>query len=406
MPSMPTADVLLALILLGSTGCWVITPGDVADHEAALDADTGSDPFNPDFDDPGSWEAFDLSALGSDWTWFQGSTFDGRYLYLAHLDGLGAYRFDTQGGFTDPASWTSFGFAAIDDGVSSLGSVVFDGRYVYYGPGYEGDHLVLRHDPTQDFESAASWTTWDLGRTTYANGTSFDGRYAYFHCLRGGAQVRYDTQGPFTDAGSWEEFDASDFVAYDGRGMVFDGRYVYLGPWEDGQFGRYDTQGEFTARDSWTSFDTLVNLDPNASITHSGTTDGRYIYFSSTWEKSLLRHDTEGEFLSSSSWVALNVDDLGFLVYFSGAVFDGRYVIYPPNGQNEARRYDTRLAFDDPEAWESFAQLTLGAGVTGFGGGAFDGRYVYLIPQYDTTIVRFHAREPARMPDTYHGSFF
>ena len=393
--------------LLGASGCWVLTPGDVVDHDAALDTDTGEDPYNPDFDDAGSWEAFDLAEVGSDWTWLQGSTFDGRYLYLAHLDGQSAYRFDTQGGFTDPGSWTSFGFAEIDDGVSSIGSVVSDGRYVYWGPGWKGDHLVLRYDTTQDFESAASWTARDLGHTAHTNGAAFDGRYVYFDGHYGDTQMRYDTQLPFTDAGSWEEFDATDFVAYSPGGMIFDGRYLYYPYWEGEQIGRYDTRGEFTSRDSWTSFDIVVNVDARADVVHGGTTDGRYVYFSATWNHTLLRHDTVGEFLSSSSWEALDVEDLGFEMWFAGAVFDGRYVTYPAGGpSNETRRYDTRLGFDDPEAWESFAQLTLGAGAYGFGGGAFDGRYVYLIPQFDSTIVRFHAREPARMPDTWYGAFY
>lgn len=74
--------------------------------------------------------------------------------------------------------------------------------------------------------------------------------------------------------------------------------------------------------------------------------------------------------------------------YF-GAIFDGRYVYFAPQCNNEGRhghalRYDTHAAFDDAAAWQAHdASATSGLDTRGYYGAVFDGRYVYYVPRFD-----------------------
>ena len=74
---------------------------------------------------------------------------------------------------------------------------------------------------------------------------------------------------------------------------------------------------------------------------------------------------------------------------FFGAIFDGRYVYFAPQCNNEGRhghalRYDTHQAFGEAEAWQAYdAGITEGLRTTGFYGAVFDGRFVYYIPRFD-----------------------
>ena len=74
---------------------------------------------------------------------------------------------------------------------------------------------------------------------------------------------------------------------------------------------------------------------------------------------------------------------------YSGGVFDGRYIYFAPQCNNEGRhghalRYDTHLPFDDSAAWQAHdAGLTDGLTTKGYYGAVFDGRYVYYVPRTD-----------------------
>ena len=116
--------------------------------------------------------------------------------------------------------------------------------------------------------------------------------------------------------------------------------------------------------------------------------DGRYIYFSPQHDLSdrhgkALRFDTHGNFFDSGSWEGYDAgatNGLNTKGYY-GAVFDGRYVIYPPrrdpdNFHSRVLRFDTRGEFRDPGNWEAFEA----SGTNSSQSAAFDGRYVYLCP--------------------------
>ena len=74
---------------------------------------------------------------------------------------------------------------------------------------------------------------------------------------------------------------------------------------------------------------------------------------------------------------------------FFGAVFDGRFIYFAPQCNNDGRhgnalRYDTHQGFDAPAAWQAHdAGATGGLTTKGYYGAIFDGRYVYYVPRFD-----------------------
>ena len=84
---------------------------------------------------------------------------------------------------------------------------------------------------------------------------------------------------------------------------------------------------------------------------------------------------------------------------FVGALFDGRYVYFIPNGVGGTDdgyliQYDTTLPFGDMASytrmWVRYGGL--GGSNATYAGGVFDGQYVYLVPasgsRYASTIAR------------------
>lgn len=125
--------------------------------------------------------------------------------------------------------------------------------------------------------------------------------------------------------------------------------------------------------------------------------DGRYIYFSPQHDRKgrhgkVLRLDTHGDFKDPASWSAYNAARTSGLetVGYYGAVFDGRYVIFPPrfdghNYHSRVLRYDTQGAFDDPKSWDAYDAGAPHSSQSA----AFDGRYVYFCPgQYSEMMTR------------------
>jgi Concanavalin A-like lectin/glucanases superfamily len=219
-----------------------------------------------EFKDRASWKSHDAAGTdGHDTRDFDGSVFDGRYVYFAPLTHGAVLRYDTTGPFEDRASW-----AAYDGAKRGLGRTVgaiFDGRYVYLVP-YGACPVVLRHDTSGDFREDGSWEVYRLQDTPGLevlgyDGALFDGRFVYFipywdeGSVVHGVVLRYDTLGPFGDPRSWGCIDAgaTDGLVTTGfNGGATDGRFLYFAPWMDGtkftgRIGgsgrvlRYDTVG-------------------------------------------------------------------------------------------------------------------------------------------------------------------
>ena len=135
-----------------------------------------------------------------------------------------------------------------------------------------GEETTTRNGPDDRFTDSANWEAFDAGNiggltTKGYFGAAFDGRYVYYVPCRTadfhGTALRYDTEGDFKSAASWESFDAgsTDGLATVGfAGAVFDGRYIYYIPFSDatsrhGRVLRFDTQGSFTEAASWDAYD-------------------------------------------------------------------------------------------------------------------------------------------------------
>jgi hypothetical protein len=116
--------------------------------------------------------------------------------------------------------------------------------------------------------------------------------------------------------------------------------------------------------------------------------DGRYVYFSPQYDSKnrhgkVLRYDTHVPFKDALAWAAYDATRTDGLVCqgYYGAVFDGRYVFFPPRRNPEGfhsriLRYDTKGAFHSPSSWSAYE---IGVDHSSQSA-AFDGRYIYLNP--------------------------
>ncbi len=199
-----------------------------------------------EFKDRASWESHDASGTdGHDTRDFDGSVFDGRYVYFAPLTHGAVLRYDTTGSFGDRASWAAYN--GVKRGLGRTVGAIFDGRYVYLVP-YGGCPIVLRHDTSGDFrdDGAGSLPTpgharargarlrWRPVRRTLRLLHPLLGRG---HGLLDGVVLRYDTLGPFGEPRSWGCIDAGEtdgLVTTGFNGGATDGRFLYFAPWMDG----------------------------------------------------------------------------------------------------------------------------------------------------------------------------
>ncbi len=351
-------------------------------HGIALRYDTTST-----FDNTGSYESYDAGSTDSLATvGFAGAVYDGRYVYYVpfadeSVRHARVLRYDTQGDFDATASWDAFD-AEGTDGITQMlgydGAVYDNSRYVYFVPfGYDpfGHGKALRLDTQGDFSSAASWDAYDAGSTGSLTtkgyyGGAFDGRYVYYAPFHDGTDfharaLRYDTQGGFATAGSWDSYDAGstsslNTVGY--KGAVYDGsRYIYYVPFRDsdgrhGRVLRYDTTGDFDAAGSWEAYDAGFTDGLDTSGFVGAEYKAPYIYFvpysgeNNVYHGRVLRFDTGGDFDSAASWSGHDIgstDGLDTKGYKYSAN-DGRYLYFSPyqsqlgvNFSGSVIRYDT-----------------------------------------------------------------
>ncbi|MEM9608233.1 MAG: LamG-like jellyroll fold domain-containing protein [Actinomycetota bacterium] len=381
------------------------------------------------FTDTAAWSTFDPGAagVGVDPDGYEGTVFDGRYVYFVPLQD-GAFhgeimRYDTTGDFGSLAAWSAFDPSANGVGTEPVGYIggSFDGRYVYFAPyansgGGHGE--VLRYDTTGDFGTAGSWSTFDPGAAGVGVdadgyvGTHFDGRYLFFSPYWNGSTahgevLRYDTSGDFNTVGSWAAFDpGAGGVGVDADGfnrMVSDGRFLYFvpdvnGTSTHGEVLRYDLDAPFADVGSWAAFDPGANgvgVDPDGY--RDATFDGRYVYFApyqngASPSGEVLRYDTTQTFEVASSWTTFDPSANGVgtdATGYDGAEFDGRYVYFAPasnssGAHGEVLRYDTSGDFTTVGSWSAFDPGAAGVGTDpdGYEDPLFDGRYLYFSPSW------------------------
>jgi hypothetical protein len=131
----------------------------------------------------------------------------------------------------------------------------------------------------------------------------------------------------------------------------------------------------------WTKYKLSTMTDGTGAVF-----DGRYVYFPGQRSPSggvVARFDTTGNF--QSAWVEAPTP--GSAVY-GGGRFDGRRVIFAPDGAGPAIVYDTSTPFTASAS--IFTSQALQGSVSGT---AFDGEYVYFVPaDTSTPFQRFHTR--------------
>ncbi len=125
--------------------------------------------------------------------------------------------------------------------------------------------------------------------------------------------------------------------------------------------------------------------------------DGQYVYFVPNGSGTVTRYDTHGGFTSFGSWTTFDTTTFGPSAQgFSGAVYDGRYVYFVPYHTAAGYtgllvRFDTMGTFTGADAgtsWSTFDLTSLpvpdgGGALVGFASGVYDGNFVYLVPYYD-----------------------
>jgi len=271
----------------------------------------------------------------------------------------------------------------------------------------------------------ANWAAFDPGEHGVGNdpdgydGIVSDGRYVYFSPGFNGTEyhgevLRYDTDGDFEHASSWEAYDPGahgvGLIARGYRGPAFDGRYVYFAPFAidestvHGEVLRYDTSGEFSNILSWSAYNPSTHdIGFNTTGYNDAIFVGRYVYFvplvnSTGFHGEVLRYDTVANFDSPTSWRAF---DPGFNGIgstpdgYKSAVFDGRYIYFVPSHTSvdfhgEVLRYDTDGDFELTASWTAYdpGEHEVGTDPDGFAAAVFDGRYIYFGPGLGALGVR------------------
>ncbi len=304
---------------------------------------------------------------------------------------------------TGVSNWEAFDLRTLATTPSGLEGALFDGRYVYYVPYGSGSTtpsgLTVRYDTQGAFTSASSWEEFDLFAQLGARGYTgaiYDGRYVmYLPTNNNGTMtrvVRYDTQASFTAPASWESYDltngAGQFV-----GAAFDGRYIYAAPYNTNVVARFDTTMALSA--GWTYYDLSYVRAPLGFSAPSF--DGQYVYFTPLQPGAkLVRYDTKAAFLAAASWVSVDLaaQDV-HATGFQSSSFDGRRITFVPSNDptGTTLRYDTTQPLDGGP-YERFAiSSLLDGGAVSYCGSQFDGKYLYFAPltspfaRLDTTMA-------------------
>ena len=207
----------------------------------------------------------------------------------------------------------------------------------------------------------------------------------------------------FNDPNCWSSQDLSVLHPNGALfGGIYDGKHVYFpssivgssdGWWNGnktgvGQMLSYDPQQDFASDNAWTVFAT-TDASPAAFAFAGAVFDGRYIYFppfNPSGESVALRYDTTASFTQATAWAAADLQTFSKSyspVGYVGGAFDGRYVYFVPNCSYEypnglVLRYDSQGTFADAGSWSVFDTQTLSQDAAGFVGVAFDGRYLYF----------------------------
>jgi hypothetical protein len=299
--------------------------------------------------------------------------------------------------------------------------VVDDGRHLYFVPLANGDFhgLVARHDPSRELDDPNAWSFFDSAAVHPASRGFVDGLFDGSHLYlvpfcngrHHGQVTRYDTTRPFEDPASWQVFDTAS-VHEKSIGFVsgcWDGRHLYFAPYQldhaattHGRITRFDTRGDFADPAAWQVFDaTAVHADCRGF--HSAVWDGGdhvffvpYLRGPKDYNSRLARYDRRLPFDAPQAWQSFDLTAVhpGCRGYVGGTMHAGRLHLAPycdgTDRHGRVLRFDCGAALDDVSAWTMFDCARVDAGSRGFFGAVCDARSLYLVP---------HCRGPGQ----YHG---
>lgn len=363
-------------------------------------------------------------------SFFKGSVFDGRYLYLipnntGTLSGYPLYngvmlQYDTTLPIDSTSAYAFFDLSTINSSLVGFSGGCFDGRYVYLCSTQSSSTVftgkIVRYDTTLAFGTSASYTIFDVAGTggvdsslTGFSGCYFDGRYIYVSQSQindtpayGSLVLQYDTTQSFTSSVSYAKFDLTDITqsgfnatyAKGYNGLISDGRYLYLIPGKYNgtdfypYFIRYDiSTGDFTNAASWTYSDTSAAGFSTVNQLNAACFNGRYLYFvgSAGTDTGVIVsfNTTSGLFTAADyRWRVQLLNGSGGVPtasFSSGVVCDGRYVYITPQFGGNIVTYSPYTQSIYTAAAYSMYDIS-GTNTPGYQGSIFDGRYVYYIP--------------------------
>lgn len=361
---------------------------------------------------------FDVTIKNPSLKGFSGVAFDGRYLYYAPLsNAMGVFhgnvtRFDTKAHFQSVDSWESFDFSTLNTHACGFVDVFFDGQFIYFIPYHNTQHhgLVARYNTRELLDEPSAWSFFDLVEFLdpdcrgFVSG-SFDGRYLHlapYQCSwtqYNGRMVQFDTTLAFENPDSWKLFNSEEkWTESRGfHGAAPTNEHTYFIPYVrenrdyHGFLVRHKKNTPFDNLQNWSKFD-LTIVHPLAKGFVGGCFDGQYLYLAPYFNGIerhglVLRADTSKDVFDSSNWetfdmTSLHIDNRGYF----GAVVHGDFVYMLPHCKAEGIyqgrlvRYDRRMDFKNPDAWQSYDTAQDHPKSMGYMGCAIVGDNLYMAP--------------------------
>jgi hypothetical protein len=397
------------LILVGCSAVLGLDPpaydtlkaDDGGGDSAVVDAATA--PVPGKFDDPARWTSYSAPGPG-----YVAGPFDGRFIYFirqvdvdgvdAGLTGSRILRYDTQGDFTSGDSWQSFDPEVALATTGPHAAAVLEGKYLIVAAA--ADNVFLRYDtsrtPYTDFGFSSSWDTFNAPSTGYNGAVPVPGGSLYSN---GNGYAPLKHTGDSFDAG-WEvaTFDGGTFSCAVTFGAACTSKAVFLGPSGNSTTCIAHWDNTKSLQDGWDSFD-LRALGPDFVDMNGVVTTNEHVYLTqfnhpdASAPLHIARKPVEGSLDAGWEMQPTNVKNALARGYIGGT-FDGRFLYFSPYPAPTTvvifNRYDTTLAFDDPNAWDVAAGAALAIPGNRHWGAVFDGQYVYY-PSYSA----FSGEQPA-----------
>jgi len=365
-----------------------------------------------------TYQFFDASSTNARRKGFSGAENDGSYIYYAPLSNeKGVFhgtvvRYNSNLDFDDELAWSEVDITQWNKHAKGFVDVLFDGNYMYFIPFHNEAHhgVVARYEVGKDFFDSLSWSFVDLENLLHPKAKgfvsgSFDGRYIHLSAYQeswtqhNGTMVRYDTHAPFEQVKSWQYFNTESLWPRSRgfHGAISTKKYTYFIPYVrenrdyHGLLLRHRNGTDFGDPTNWSSID-LTQIHPLAKGFVGGVFDQHHIYLSPYFNGLerhglVLRVSVDKDVLDPNHWecfdmTSLHKDNRGYF----GAIADGHIIHFIPHCKEEGiyhgrlASYDTRLDFQDPNAWSTYDTALKDPKSMGYMGGTLLHDSLFLAP--------------------------